>query len=113
MNSGEFAELEQLGTRVPPHDVAVYVVKRFQETDLLGCGGHAANRPACAVAHDSGRFDVAHEVCHVLLTSTFNPVHAGDQRNLMHATATGENYSPTLTDKQLARMRASPLCRTV
>ena len=113
MDDGEFAELHQMGTRVPPHDVAVYIVRRFQEAGLLGCGGHATNRPACAVSHDAGRHDVAHEVCHVLLTSSFNPVHAGDQRNLMHATTTGETYSPTLTDKQLARMRASPLCRAI
>jgi peptidoglycan hydrolase-like protein with peptidoglycan-binding domain len=111
MDTGEFAELEKLGDAVPHNDVAVYIVDRFQEVDLLGCGGHAKDRPACAVAHNCGRYDVAHETCHVLLTSGFNPVHALDQRNLMHATATGEKYAPTLTEKQLAKIRASPLCR--
>lgn len=113
MNSGEFAELEQMGTRVPPHDVAVYIVNRFQEGDVLGCGGHAANRPACAVTHDCSRWDPAHEVGHVLLTSTFSPTHTDDQRNLMFPTSSSGNTTLTLTDKQLTRIRASPLCRAV
>ena len=113
MESGEFAELEQMGTRVPPHDVAVYIVNRFQEGDVLGCGGHAATRPACAVTHDCSRWDPAHEVGHVLLTSTFSPVHANDQRNLMFPTSSNGGTPLTLTDKQLARIRTSPLCRTI
>jgi len=113
MESGEFAELEQMGTRVPPHDVAVYIVNRFQEGDVLGCGGHATNRPACAVTHDCSRWDPAHEVGHVLLTSTFAPVHANDQRNLMFPTSSNGETPLTFTEKQLARIRTSPLCQVI
>ena len=111
MDSGAFADLHKLGTPVPNNDVAVFIVNQFQETNVLGCGGHASNRPACAVTHDCLRWDVAHEICHVLLTSTFVPVHTSSQRNLMFATSSNGAETLTLTDKQLARVRSSPLCR--
>ena len=113
LDKGEFADLEQLGTRVPPLDIAVYIVNRFQQGNVLGCGGHAAHRPACAVTHDCSRWDPAHEVGHVLLSSTFNPVHTNSQRNLMFPTSSNGSVPLTLTDKQLTRMRASPLCRVI
>ena len=111
MDSGEFAELHRHGTIVPNNDVAVFIVNRFQESNVLGCGGHASNRPACAVTHNCSRWDVAHEVCHVLLTSSFSPVHTGSPRNLMYPTSSNGQEPLTLTEKQLAKIRASPLCR--
>ncbi len=113
MDSGEFAELYKLGTPVPANDVAVFIVNSFQETNVLGCGGHATNRPACAVTHDCSRWDMAHEVCHVLLTSTFAPAHTVSPRNLMFATSSNGTEPLTLTEKQLARIRSSPLCRAI
>jgi Putative peptidoglycan binding domain len=113
MNSGEFADLQALGTAVPNNDVKVFIVNKFQETNVLGCGGHAAGKPACAVTHDCSRWDPAHEVGHVLLTSTFSPAHSGSPRNLMFATSSNGPTPLALTDKQLARMRSSPLCRAV
>jgi len=110
MDSGEFAELHRLGTPVPNNDVAVFIVNQFQE-NILGCGGHASNRPACAVRHDCSRWDVAHEVCHVLLTSSFSPTHTSSQRNLMFPTSNQGRESLTLTEKHLATIRSSPLCR--
>ena len=113
LDSGEFAELHRLGSPIPKNDVGVFIVGQFQETNVLGCGGHAAGRPACAVTHDCGPFDVAHEVCHVLLTSTFTPVHTRSARNLMFPTSGSGHEIKMLTDKQLKRIRANPLCRAI
>lgn len=113
MDSGEFAELHQLGTPVPKNDIGVFFVNAFQEIDVLGCGGHAKAKPACAVTHNCSRWDPAHEVGHVLLTSVFAPVHSGDKRNLMFAFSSNGPVPLTLTDKQLKAMRASPLCKNI
>jgi hypothetical protein len=113
IESGEFAELHRLGTPIPHNDVGVFIVNQFQEANVLGCGGHAATRPACAVTHNCSRWDPAHEVCHVLLTSTFSPVHSTDKRNLMFAFSSNGPEPLTLTDKQLAKIRTSPFCRTI
>jgi hypothetical protein len=113
MNSGEFADLHRLGPPVPDNDIAVFIVNQFQESTVAGCGGHAFSRPACAVTHDAYRWDVAHEVCHVLLTSSFVPQHTVSPRNLMFATSSQDAEPRTLTDKQLARIRSSPLCRSI
>ncbi len=112
MDSGEFAELHKLGTPVPNTDIAVFIVNQFQERDDDGCAGHARNLPACAVTHNCMQWTVPHEVGHVLLTSTFVPVHTVSPRNLMFA----GNWTvspPTLTEKQLAKMRSSPLCHAI
>jgi hypothetical protein len=112
MNSGEFADLHKLGTPVPNSDVAVFIVSQLQEADTDGCAGHAAMLPACAVTHNCMAWTVPHEVGHVLLTKTFVPVHTLSPRNLMF----GGNWTttpPTLTEKQLAKIRSSPLCHAI
>jgi hypothetical protein len=111
MDSGEFAQLHKLGTPVPNTDIAVFIVNQFQEQGNDGCAGHAAKLPACAVTHNCMQWTVAHEVCHVLLTSSFVPVHTVSPRNLMFA----GNWTavPTLTEKQVAKIRSSPLCRAI
>jgi hypothetical protein len=112
MNSGEFADLHKLGTPVPNTDIAVFIVNQFQEPNNDGCAGHAANIPACAVTHNCMQWTVAHEVCHVLLTSTFVPVHTVSPRNLMFA-GNWATSPPTLTEKQTAKVRSSPLCHAI
>ena len=112
LNSGEFAELHKLGTPVPNTDIKVFIVNQFQEHDNDGCAGHAANLPACAVTHDCMQWTVAHEIGHVLLTSTFVPVHTLSPRNLMFA-GDWTGSVPTLTEKQTAKIRSSPLCRII
>ena len=112
MDSGEFAELHKLGTPVPNTDIAVFIVNQFQEADNDGCAGHAARLPACAVTHNCMQWTVAHEVGHVLLTSTFVPVHTVSPRNLMFA-GDWTSSPPTLTEKQIAKIRSSPLCRAI
>ena len=113
LDSGEFAALHALGSSVPNNDIKVFIVNKFQESNVLGCGGHAAGKPACAVTHDSSRWDMAHEVGHVLLTSGFAPVHSGSTRNLMFGTSSNGPTPLALTDKQIAKIRASPLCRAI
>lgn len=110
LNDGEINELQGIGSRAPANDILVFYVNTFADSNLLGCGGHAKNRPACTVAAHAGAWDTAHEVCHVLLTSSFNPVHISDQRNLMHPESRSSPTPPVLTDRQVKQIRNSPLC---
>ena len=110
IDSGEFHELQQLGPAVPSTEILVYYVERFGQANLLGCGGHAPGQPACIVAAQGRRWDTAHEVGHVLLTSAFSPVHETDTANLMFAVSSTSSTTPTLTDAQVAQMKASPCC---
>jgi Putative peptidoglycan binding domain len=110
LSTGEFNELHARGTPAPNSDVLVYFVRSFKE-QLNGCGGHAKGRPACTVAETGTRWTVAHELGHVLLGGGFTPVHVNDTRNLMNVTTRTITSMPTLTVKQLAQMRKSPVCR--
>jgi hypothetical protein len=49
----------------------------------------------------------------VLLTSAFVPAHTGDTRSLMFKHSNHGDTPLTLTEKQLARIRLSPLCRAI
>lgn len=108
LSSGEYNELHNLGTRAPSNEILVYQVKELK--GVLGCGGHAVNRPAVTVAAAASRWDTAHEVGHVLLGSGFSPVHINNRRNLMHPTASRYATIPTLTDRQVKQMRRSVCC---
>lgn len=110
LDAGEYNELHGMGSFVPQNELSVYFVRRFSDANLLGCGGHAANRPACTVAGNASRWDTAHEAAHVLLTSAFDPVHVIDLRNLMHPTAATFATIPVLTDKQVNKIRQSICC---
>jgi hypothetical protein len=113
MNSGEFNELHQLGSPIPPNDLAVFIVNSFQRVTLRGCGGHASHRPACTAAHDCTRWTIAHEAGHVLLTSRFTPVHfQNEERNLMYKSTNDAWVMPSLTDRQVRKMRTHPVMRT-
>lgn len=114
INTGEYSRLHGMGTPVPPTDILVYYVRRFSDSNLLGCGGHATNRPACTVASAASHWDTAHEVGHVLLTSTFNPVHVGShRRNLMFPISSSDNQIKVLTDSQITQMRRSTCCASI
>ncbi len=110
ISSGEYFELEQLANSVPSNEIIVYYVEKFGQAGLLGCGGHAKDRPACIVASQASRWDTAHEVGHVLLTSTFSPVHSPDNKNLMFAFSSNSTATPTLTPEQVTQMKKSPCC---
>ena len=112
VTTGEFAELLQLGGRVPATDIAVFFVDRFSES-INGCGGHLKDRPACIVAKAGSKFCTAHEVCHVLLTPSFTPVHITDPNNLMHPVDVNRTKTPGLTAAQVTQVKASAQCLTI
>jgi hypothetical protein len=109
ISSGEYAELLQLGPSVPSTDIAVFYVNRFSES-INGCGGHLPNRPACIVAKAGTPYSTAHEVCHVLLTPAFSPVHVNDTTNLMYPSGIPHVRPPVLTPAQLTQVLASRQC---
>ncbi len=110
--AGEFFDVQRQGGAIPNGGIGVFFVDRFQEA-LNGCGGHAPNRPACIVAKAGTNFCTAHEVCHILLTSGFTPVHINQPTNLMHSVDLQRSAVPTLTDAQVARVKSNPLCRAI
>jgi Putative peptidoglycan binding domain len=110
LDDGEIARLHRLGTPAPRTDVLVYFVRTFSDPNLLGCGGHGGGRPACTVAAAGSQWSMAHEVGHVLLGSTFAPVHTRSTRNLMFNSTPAIRGIPTLTVAQLGQMRASSSC---
>ena len=112
LNDGEFNELQRLGTPAPSNDILVFHVSRFSGT-ALGCGGHATNRPACTITASALAWDTAHEVSHVLLGSSFSPVHIEDQRNLMFPTSRTVTSIPTLTNQQVTHIRQSVCCQAI
>ena len=112
VTGSEFGELQQLGGPLPSNDITVFFVERFEQA-LNGCGGHLPNRPACIVAKAGTNFCTAHEVCHVLLTSSFTPVHIDVATNLMHSVDLPRSKTPTLTPEQVAQIKSSPLCRAL
>lgn len=110
VTSGEYAQLQRLGGPVPATDIVVYYVNRFASSTLLGCGGHIPGRPACIVAAAASRWDTPHEVGHVLLTSSFSPVHDPSTSNLMYQFSRTATTTPVLNTTQLAQMKRSPCC---
>jgi hypothetical protein len=109
VTGGEYQEIQQLGSPVPANDITVYFINRFT-VSLNGCGGHMPNRPACIVAKAGSRWCTAHEVCHVLLSSTFRPVHIEDAANLMHSVDLARAKTPGLTDSQVQQIKRSSCC---
>lgn len=111
--SDEQKLLQNLGSKqsVGPNDITVYFATRLRETNgntLQGCAGHGPSRPAVMVAADAiDKTTMAHEVCHVLLGSTFVPVHDADSKNLMCSAAVCTGNPAYLNDKQLATIRKS------
>jgi hypothetical protein len=110
IDSGEYRELQELGGSAPSSEIFVFYVDRFGQGGLLGCGGHIPGQPACIVASKASRWDTAHEIGHVLLTSAFSPVHSTDSSNLMFQFSSTSDTIPTLTQVQVAQMKASPCC---
>ena len=113
ITSGEFAEIQRLGPPIPSTDIAVYFVKEFDTTSLLGCGGHLPNKHACIVAAGAATYSTAHEIGHVLLGSAFSPVHDPSISNLMYAYESRTGDPPSLNAAQLTQMRASTCCRSI
>lgn len=113
IKDGEFAEIQRLGPPIPSSDIAVYFVKQFDSAGLLGCGGHLKDKRACIVASGAALYSTAHEVGHILLGSTFNPVHDPAVSNLMYAFENRTGDPPALHATQVARMKSSTCCLSV
>jgi hypothetical protein len=111
IESGELYDLQSsLGQFFSPFDITVIYVNQFADRTLGGCGGHIRGRPACVVAVQAGRWDTAHEVCHVLLGPSFVPVHENERNNLMYPNSSTSNQTPTLTTSQVEQIKKSPCC---
>lgn len=93
-------------------DIMVYFVNRIREPDgsvLNGCAGHKPGQPAVVVSSTADKYDMAHEIGHVLLGPRFSPVHHPSSVNLMFATALTAD-PPGLNEKQVRAIRRSPSC---
>lgn len=111
ISTGEYADLLKLGGN-SASEITVFFIDKFSES-INGCGGHLKNRPACIVAKAGTKWCTAHEVCHVLLGSSFTPVHISDPKNLMHPVDLPRSAIPTLTAAQVARIKESPICKSI
>jgi hypothetical protein len=110
ITSGEYADVQNLAGNLPETEILVCYVTQFSD-NILGCGGHMKNKPACIVGSAGSQWTTPHEVGHVLLGSTFVPVHSTDSQNLMLSGTFGITASlPILTDAQLAQMKKSRCC---
>lgn len=82
-------EQSDLYSRAKPGSggITVFIVGGIRESPtktLAGCAGHAPGKPTAVVSVEKGTiFTIAHEVGHVLLTSTYSPVHSTDTKNIM------------------------------
>lgn len=96
---------------VGPNDITAYFATTIRKTngkELQGCAGHAPDRPAVMIAASAvDKTTLAHEVCHVLLGSSFVPVHEPDSKNLMCEAAICTGNPAYLSDAQLKTVRGS------
>lgn len=113
--SDEQKLLQNSGTNqlVGINDITVYFATVLRETDgstLQGCAGHAPTRPAVMIAASAiDKTTMAHEVCHVLLGSSFAPVHVDEDANLMCSAPVCTGNPAFLSVAQLNRVFASKL----
>lgn len=109
----EWSVLQKLLNDVPSTDICVFFVGELWDPAekagsemFLGCGAYRPGYPACAVAANAGKYDLAHEVAHVLGLK-----HDTTNGNLMHPTQDVYPNLPVITTTQLATILKSPLCR--
>ncbi|MBL8820210.1 MAG: hypothetical protein JNL58_29575 [Planctomyces sp.] len=113
VGNDEWSVLQTLLNDVPGSDICVFFVGQLWDPAekpgdemFLGCGAYRPGSPACAVAANAGKYDMAHEVGHVLGLS-----HDLTDGNLMHPTQATYPALPALTLAQQATVLKSPLCR--
>jgi peptidoglycan hydrolase-like protein with peptidoglycan-binding domain len=117
--SDEQRLLQSLGdkTGIAPNDITAYFATVLKESNggtLQGCAGTATSRPAVMIAAAAvDPTTLAHECCHVLLGSTFTPVHEKDSANLMCEAAICTGHPPTFTQAQIDRIKASKFVQPV
>jgi hypothetical protein len=115
-NNSEQAELHTL-VNAPSGQVSVFIVGGIQQDTgpLAGCAGHAPDTPAAVVSGSVGtKFTLAHEVGHILLTSSYSPVHETSTSNIMiggtHRIPV--NGSPDFNEAQLRQIMSSRLLQS-
>lgn len=113
VGNDEWSVLQKLLNDVPASDICVFFVGQLWDPAekpgdemFLGCGAYRPGAPACAVAANAGKYDMAHEVGHVLGLD-----HNTTTGNLMHPTQATYPKLPVITKTQLATIQKSPLCR--
>jgi hypothetical protein len=113
VGNDEWSALQKLLNDVPSFDICVFFVGQLWDPHenpgnemFLGCGAHRPGSPACVVAANGNKYDMAHEVGHVLGLG-----HESTNGNLMHPTQAYYPKLPLLTPAQLETLRKSPLCR--
>lgn len=76
---------------------------------LAGCAGHDPSKPAVVVSATGTMYTLAHELGHVLLTSTFSPVHETVTSNIMinGTHKIPENSFPTFNKTQVTQILKS------
>ena len=76
---------------------------------LAGCAGHNPAKPAVVVSATGTMYTLAHELGHVLLTSTYSPVHETITSNIMinGTHKIPANSSPTFNVSQIRQITKS------
>ncbi len=112
-SADEWSALQDLINQVPASDICVFLVGRLWDPaekpgkeQFLGCGAYRPGSPACAVSAKASKYDMAHEIGHVLGLK-----HDVVLDNLMHPTQSFYPGLPVLTASQQQTIRNSPLCR--
>ncbi len=111
----EWSALQKVLNKVPSRDICVIFVGTLWDPKekpgsemFLGCGAYRPGSPACAVASNASKYDLAHEVGHVL-----GLAHDATNGNLMHPTQAAYPKLPVLTPAQVATVEASRLSHLV
>ena len=108
---------ERAGIRANAAGVRVFFVAGLVELDggsLKGCAGHAPGKPACVIdSNIATMFTLSHELGHVLLTSSFSPVHHPSNNNIMFRVTDGHTLSrpPVFDAAQITQIRSNALLR--
>ncbi|GAB5374025.1 MAG: hypothetical protein AcusKO_04870 [Acuticoccus sp.] len=108
---------ERAGIRAGASGVRVFFVAGLVELDggsLKGCAGHAPGKPACVIdSNIATMFTLSHELGHVLLTSSFSPVHHPSNNNIMFRVTDGHTLSrpPVFDAAQTTQIRSNALLR--
>lgn len=105
------------GIRASASGVRIFFVGGLVELDggsLKGCAGHAPGKPSCVIDSNIATiFTLSHELGHVLLTSSYSPVHHTSTSNIMYRVTDGHSLSnpPSFDAAQITQIRSNALLR--